>query len=448
MRAEGARVTGRRGTAVVASARNRVARWERRCDGWVDAAAHRAATTLPAAAQRWVERSSASTLTPEEQLAELQWFIEGRRAVPGNGDQRRLGDDHDARVRVAGATQAFEEITGISVTHDLIAEGDVIEKLQTQVQSGENIYDAYVNDSDLIGTHWRNGDVLPLSDYIAGDGAAITSPTLDLDDFIGISFTTAPDGKVYQLPDQQFANLYWFRYDWFTDPDIMAQFEEIYGYDLGVPVNWSAYEDIAKFFTNEVNGDGTIDGVESLWAHGLRQARPVTRLAVHRCVAVDGWQRRPRYPQRLARGRVGDPRRGLPAGRLVGDPRWRHQWSGVRLRPAEVHRLAQGLRAAGSGGDDVQRGRSRPGAGGDRPADLLVHGVHGRHDQPKACRCSTRTAARSGGWLRARTVRTGRTATSSAIRTPDRGRSSRRRLPNGAMQHGCTPSSSRRSRCR
>src|SRR2546430_11474220 len=38
-----------------------------------------------------------------------------------------------------------------------------------------------------------------------------TNPDLDLKDFIGTSFTTAPDGKLYQLPDQQFANLYWFR---------------------------------------------------------------------------------------------------------------------------------------------------------------------------------------------------------------------------------------------
>ena len=40
---------------------------------------------------------------------------------------------------------AFTAITGIKVTHDLIGEGDVIEKLQTQMQSGENIYDGYVN---------------------------------------------------------------------------------------------------------------------------------------------------------------------------------------------------------------------------------------------------------------------------------------------------------------
>ena len=78
---------------------------------------------------------------------------------------------------------------------------------------------------------------------------------LDVEDFVGIEFTTGPDGKIYQLPDQQFANLYWFRYDWFSDDQNKADFKEKYGYDLGVPVNWSAYEDIAEFFTGrEIDG--------------------------------------------------------------------------------------------------------------------------------------------------------------------------------------------------
>jgi glycerol transport system substrate-binding protein len=87
---------------------------------------------------------------------------------------------------------------------------------------------------------------------IAGDGKDFTLPTLDLDDFIGLSFTTGPDGKIYQLPSQQFANLYWFRADWFERADLKSKFKEIYGYELGVPVNWSAYEDIAEFFSDKV----------------------------------------------------------------------------------------------------------------------------------------------------------------------------------------------------
>jgi glycerol transport system substrate-binding protein len=97
----------------------------------------------------------------------------------------------------------------------------------------------------------------PLSDFMAGEGKDVTLPTLDVDDFMGKSFTTGPDGKLYQLPDQQFANLYWFRYDWFKRPDFKKKFKEIYGYELGVPVNWSAYEDIAEFFTEHVR---EIDG--------------------------------------------------------------------------------------------------------------------------------------------------------------------------------------------
>jgi glycerol transport system substrate-binding protein len=190
-----------------------------------------------------------STLDRAGQEAEMQWFIDA--AKPYAGMEIKVVSEtigtHEYESKVLAP--AFEAITGIKVTHDLIGEGDVVEKLQTQMQSGENIYDAYINDSDLIGTHWRYQLARNLTDWMAGDGAAVTNPNLDLADFIGTSFTTGPDGKLYQLPDQQFANLYWFRYDWFNDQKTKDDFKAKYGYDLGVPVNWSAYEDIAEFFT-------------------------------------------------------------------------------------------------------------------------------------------------------------------------------------------------------
>jgi glycerol transport system substrate-binding protein len=205
----------------------------------------------------WLDVFSPSTLTRDEQRTELEWFIKA--AEPYRGTKINVVsetiDTHVFESRVLA--KAFTELTGIKITHDLIQEGDVIEKLQTQMQSGRNIYDAYVNDSDLIGTHFRYGKVVPLSDWMVGEGRDVTLPTLDVDDFIGASFTTAPDGKLYQLPDQQFANLYWFRADWFDRPDLKKRFKARYGYELGVPVNWSAYEDIADFFTNDVK---TIDG--------------------------------------------------------------------------------------------------------------------------------------------------------------------------------------------
>ena len=209
------------------------------------------------------EQFQPSTLTPEEQLEEMAWFTKA--AEPFRGLSINVVSEtlttHEYESEVLAS--AFYDITGIRVNHDLIQEGDVIEKLQTQMQSGENIYDAYVNDSDLIGTHARYGHVVPLSDFMAGDGADVTLPTLDLEDFIGRSFTTGPDGKLYQLPDQQFANLYWFRHDWFQREDLQNQFRDIYGYELGVPENWSAYEDIAEFFSVHVK---EIDG-KAVYGH-------------------------------------------------------------------------------------------------------------------------------------------------------------------------------------
>jgi len=210
-------------------------------------------------ARRWVETEfQPSTLSKEEQLKEMEWFVNA--AKPFQGMEINVVSEtittHEYEARTLA--KAFTEITGIKVNHDLIQEGDVVEKIQTQMQSGRNIYDAWINDSDLIGTHFRYQQVVPLSDWMTGDGKDVTLPTLDVEDFIGRSFTTGPDGKLYQLPDQQFANVYWFRYDWFTRPDLKEKFKAKYGYELGVPVNWSAYEDIAEFFTNDVK---EIDGV-------------------------------------------------------------------------------------------------------------------------------------------------------------------------------------------
>lgn len=195
------------------------------------------------------EIGNLSTLSRADQEAEMQWFIDA--AKPYVGMEIKVVSEtittHEYESKVLAP--AFTAITGIKITHDLIGEGDVVEKLQTQMQSGENIYDAYVNDSDLIGTHWRYQQARDLTEWMAGEGKAVTSPTLDLADFIGLKFTTAPNGNLYQLPDQQFANLYWFRYDWFSDQKTKDDFKAKYGYDLGVPLNWSAYEDIAEFFT-------------------------------------------------------------------------------------------------------------------------------------------------------------------------------------------------------
>jgi glycerol transport system substrate-binding protein len=212
-----------------------------------------------AAIKKWSNGEfSLSTLSAKEREKELEWFHNA--AKPFKGMSIKVLSEtiptHEYESKVL--TKAFEEITGIKVNHQLLGEGDVVMAVQTQMQTNVSIYDAYINDSDLIGTHARMQQAVNLTKWMAGEGKDVTLPTLDINDFIGKQFTTGPDGDLYQLPDQQFANLYWFRKDWFDRPEIKKGFKAKYGYDLGVPLNWSAYEDIAKYFTNDVKN---IDGV-------------------------------------------------------------------------------------------------------------------------------------------------------------------------------------------
>ena len=125
-------------------------------------------------------------------MKEMQWFINA--AKPFVGMEINVVSETITTHEYESKTlaKAFTEITGIKVKHDLIQEGDVVEKIQTQMQSGRNIYDAWINDSDLIGTHFRYQQAVPLSDWMTGEGKDVTLPTLDVDDFIGKSFGTGP----------------------------------------------------------------------------------------------------------------------------------------------------------------------------------------------------------------------------------------------------------------
>ncbi len=211
------------------------------------------------AIQKWAKEFSPSALTEKEKIAELKWFAEISKPFRGKSIRsvaEHIKTHYWERDVLA---KAFEEITGIRVKHEIIGEGDVVRAITGQMMTGRVIYDIYVNDADMIGTHLRLDRVVNLSNYMKGAGAVYTNPSLDLNDFLNLEFGQDYDGVQLQLPDQQFANLYWFRYDWFTDEKTKADFKKRYGYELGVPINWAAYEDIAAFFTGRAmtNPDGS-----------------------------------------------------------------------------------------------------------------------------------------------------------------------------------------------
>jgi len=93
-----------------------------------------------AAAQKWIDNEfQPSTLSKSEQLAEMEWFIKA--ANPYKGMEINVLSEgiptHSYESEVL--TKAFEEITGIKVNHQILGEGEVVQAVQTQMQTKRNL---------------------------------------------------------------------------------------------------------------------------------------------------------------------------------------------------------------------------------------------------------------------------------------------------------------------
>jgi glycerol transport system substrate-binding protein len=139
-----------------------------------------AAITAPAfadeaAAKKWIDSEfQPSTLSKDDQMKEMQWFIKAAEPYKGmeiNAVSESLTvHEHESKT----LAKAFEEITGIKVKHDIIQEGDIVDKIQTQTQSGKNVYDAWINDSDFIGAHFRYGQAVDFTEWMVGEGKDVS----------------------------------------------------------------------------------------------------------------------------------------------------------------------------------------------------------------------------------------------------------------------------------
>jgi len=83
-----------------------------------------------AAAKKWIDSEfQPSTLTKDQQLSEMKWFIDAAKKLQAKGvkeisvvSETITTHEYEAKT----LAKAFTEITGITVKHDLIQEGDVV----------------------------------------------------------------------------------------------------------------------------------------------------------------------------------------------------------------------------------------------------------------------------------------------------------------------------------
>ena len=99
-----------------------------------------------AAIKKWSNGEfSLSTISAKEREKELKWFHDAAKPFKGM-EINVLSETIPTHVYESKTlTKAFEEITGIKVNHQLLGEGEVVQAVQTQMQTGRNLYDAYIN---------------------------------------------------------------------------------------------------------------------------------------------------------------------------------------------------------------------------------------------------------------------------------------------------------------
>ncbi|MGL4489022.1 MAG: carbohydrate ABC transporter substrate-binding protein, partial [Rhizobiaceae bacterium] len=101
-----------------------------------------------AAAEKWInDEFQPSTLSKEEQMKEMEWFIKAAEPFKGMEINALSEGIPTHTYESTVLTKAFEEITGIKVNHQILGEGEVVQAVQTQMQTNRNLYDIYVNDS-------------------------------------------------------------------------------------------------------------------------------------------------------------------------------------------------------------------------------------------------------------------------------------------------------------
>ena len=93
------------------------------------------------AAKKWIDTEfQPSVLSKEEQMAEMSWFIKA--AEPYKGIEINVLSEgiptHTYESEVLA--KAFEDITGIKVNHQILGEGEVVQAVQTQMQTKRNLY--------------------------------------------------------------------------------------------------------------------------------------------------------------------------------------------------------------------------------------------------------------------------------------------------------------------
>lgn len=147
----------------------------------------------------------------------------------------------------------FETQSGIKMNFEFVPWPNFADRMLNELNSGGQLCDLLIGDSQWIGGSAENGHYVKLNDFFDKEG-------ISMDDFAPATvraYSTWPKGEpnYYALPAMGDANGWFYRKDWFARPEIQADFKAKYGRDLAEPKTQKELLEIAQFFQGrEIDG--------------------------------------------------------------------------------------------------------------------------------------------------------------------------------------------------
>jgi multiple sugar transport system substrate-binding protein len=159
----------------------------------------------------------------------------------------------DPANALAELSKDFTAESGIKMKFEFVPWTNFADRFITELNSGGKLCDLLIGDSQWLGGSATYGHYIKLNDFFDANG-------ISMDDFLPATvyaYSTWPKGtpNYWALPAMGDALGWIYRKDWFARPALRAEFKKKYGYELGVPANWSQLKEIGQFFQGrEIDG--------------------------------------------------------------------------------------------------------------------------------------------------------------------------------------------------